>query len=148
MIEFNPRDVIEIEILDHKAYVQVTHRHASYPPVVRALDGLHKDRPDDLQALVSGPTNFIAMIPLKSALSRSGARFELIGGAYIPEVHRSFPTFRMPIRNKSGEIVYWWFWDGSGLSYDADLDADQEKLPLREVMTAQQFLERLGQMPD
>ncbi|SFF02546.1 hypothetical protein SAMN04488523_11543 [Sulfitobacter brevis] len=148
MIEFNPRDVIEIEILDHKAYVQVTHRHASYPPVVRALDGLHKDRPDDLQALVSGPTNFIAMIPLKSALSRSGARFELIEGADIPEVHRSFPTFRMPIRNKSGEIVYWWFWDGSGLSYDADLDADQEKLPLREVMTAQQFLERLGQMQD
>lgn len=148
MIEFNPRDVIEIEILDHKAYVQVTHRHASYPPVVRALNGLHKDRPDDLQALVSGPTNFIAMIPLKSALSRSGARFELVGGADIPEDHRSFPTFRMPIRDKSGEIVYWWFWDGRGLSYDADLDANQEKLPLREVMTAQQFLERLGQMPD
>ena len=148
MIEFNPRDVIEIEILDHKAYVQVTHRHASYPPVVRALNGLHKDRPDDLQALVSGPTYFIAMIPLKSALSRSGARFELTGGADIPEDHQSFPTFRMPIRNRSGEIVYWWFWDGSGLSYGADLHADQEKLPLREVMTAQQFLDRLGQMPD
>ena len=144
MTEFNPGDVIEIEVSDRKAYAQVTHKHPSYPPVVRALEGLHTDRPSDIQEIVGGPASFIAMIPLGSALLRAGARYEVVGAADIPEDQRAFPTFRMPIRDKHGEIVYWWFWDGRGLSYEADLDAVQEKLPLREVMTGEQFLERLS----
>lgn len=144
MTEFNPGDVIEIEVSDRKAYAQVTHKHPSYPPVVRALEGLHTDRPFDIQEIVGRPTSFIAMIPLGSALLRAGARYEVLGAADIPEDQRAFPTFRMPIHDKHGEIVYWWFWDGRGLSYDADLDAVQEKMPLREVMTGEQFLERLS----
>lgn len=144
MTEFNPGDVIEIEVSNCKAYAQVTHKHPSYPPVVRALEGLHADRPSDIQEIVGGPTSFIAMIPLGSALLRAGARYEVLGAADIPEDQRAFPTFRMPIHDKHGEIVYWWFWDGRGLSYAADLDAVQEKMPLREVMTGEQFLERLS----
>jgi hypothetical protein len=52
----------------------------------------------------------------------------------------------MPIRDKQGEIVYWWFWDGRGLSYDAELDAEQAKLPLREVMSGKRFLQLLSDM--
>jgi hypothetical protein len=47
----------------------------------------------------------------------------------------------MPIRDKKGEIIYWWLWDGRGLSYDVELTEAQDALPLREVMTGKRFLE-------
>ena len=52
MTDFTPGDVVEITTNKGKAYVQVTHIHSSYPPVVRALGGLHDSRPGDLDALV------------------------------------------------------------------------------------------------
>ena len=50
----------------------------------------------------------------------------------------------MPIRDKQGEIVYWWFWDGRGLSYDVELSEEQGSLPIREVMTGSRFLELIA----
>jgi hypothetical protein len=111
--------------------------------VVRALDGVHAARPDDLGPLVSGPTRFVAMIPLDSALDKLGRAHEVVGHVEVPEEQKPFPTFRMPIRDKKGEIVYWWFWDGRGLSYDVELDDAQKALPLREVMTGTRFLDLL-----
>ena len=145
MTDITPGDVIEIEVSGRKAYVQMTHRHPSYPPVIRAIEGLHDARPDDLAALAGAPTRFVAMIPLQSALTRAGATFENLSAAEIPEDQRTFPTFRTPIRDKQGEIVYWWFWDGRGLSYDVELDAAASELPLREVMTGQRLLELLAE---
>lgn len=143
MTDLNPGDVVEIETEKGLAYAQITHRHPSYPPVVRAIAGLHQTRPDDLKSLVGGETLFVAMIPLDGAMRQAGRRCEVIGSVVIPEDQRAFPTFRMPIRDKKGEIVYWWFWDGRGLSYDIDLTADQRELPMREVMTGRRFLERV-----
>lgn len=140
MNDFSPGDVIEIKTDKGLAYVQVTHDHPSYPPVIRAFKGTHEKRPSDLSWLVSAEPQFIAMIPLKGALKKLGVEFELAGRAEIPDALRKFPTFRMPIRNKAGEIVYWWFWDGQGLNFDVELDAEQSKLPLREVMSAERFL--------
>lgn len=145
MKDMTPGDVVEIDVGQKKAYAQVTHNHSSYPPVVRVLDGLHEDRPSDLHSLVSGETRFVAMIPLGSALERAGASFEVLGNVEIPADQREFPTFRMPIRDKQGQIVYWWFWDGRGLSYDVELSESQEALPMREVMTGKRFLELLAQ---
>ena len=68
---------------------------------------------------------------------------EKAGSAALPEDERKFPTFRMPIRDKQGEIVYWWFWDGQGLSYSVELDAIQDSLPLREVMSSARLLQEL-----
>lgn len=145
MTDMAPGDVVEIDVGSQKAYVQITHNHSSYPPVVRVLEGLHDKRPSDLNALVFGKTRFITLIPLGSAMARVGADCEVLGSHEIPADHRDFPTFRMPIRDKQGQIVYWWFWDGLGLSYDDTLDAVQENLPLREVMTGARFLELLAQ---
>ena len=50
----------------------------------------------------------------------------------------------MPIRDKQGNIVYWWFWDGRGLSYDTELNAAAANLPMREVMTGQRLLALLS----
>lgn len=146
MTDLSPGEVVEIEVGQKKvgqkrAYAQITHYHPSYPPVVRALDGLYDARPSDLAALVAGKTRFVTMIPLGTALTRAGARFESLGQFDIPAEHRDFPTFRMPIRDKKGEVVYWWFWDGCGLRYDVELIAEQDALPLREVMSGTRFLE-------
>ncbi len=143
MKDLMPGDLVEIGVGGRKAYAQITHNHSSYPPVVRALSGLHDKRPDDLDALAAGDTAFVAMIPLATALTRAGAKFEVLGRHPVPDAHRDFPTFRMPIRDKQGEVVYWWFWDGRGLSYDVELTEVQETLPMREVMTGARFLELL-----
>ena len=80
MREFSPGDVVEIRTPNGLAYVQVTHRHPSYPEVVRALSGLHEGRPDDPGALAAKPASFTAMIPLKGALDR----LQLHGGGRRP----------------------------------------------------------------
>lgn len=145
MTDLTPGDLVEIHVGDKKAYAQITHNHPSYPPVVRVIKGLYDTRPADLDALVSSKTSFVAMIPLASAMTRAGATVENLGISRVPQEHRDFPTFRMPIRDKHGEIVYWWFWDGRGLTYDAELSEAQSALPLREVMTGTRFLELLAQ---
>ena len=143
MNNFVPGDIVEIPTSDGLAYLQVTHDHPSYPPVIRALSGLFSERPADLLKLLQEPPAFVAMIPLESALARLGIKANLAEHAEIPASDRAFPTFRMPIYDKSGEIVYWWLWDGDGLSYDVDFDAHHNDLPLREVLSAQQFLLKL-----
>lgn len=145
MTDLTPGDLVEIHVGDKKAYAQITNNHPSYPPVVRVIKGLYDTRPADLDALVADKTSFVAMIPLASAMTRAGATVENLGTSRVPQEHRDFPTFRMPIRDKKGEIVYWWFWDGRGLTYDAELSEAQSALPLREVMTGARFLELLAQ---
>jgi len=145
MNDVTPGDIVEIHVGNKKAYAQITHNHSSYPPVVRAIEGLFDTRPTDLEALVSGKTRFVAMIPLAAAMAGAGATVETIGNCRVPQAHRDFPIFRMPIRNKKNEILYWWFWDGRGLSYDVELDEAQSALPLREVKTGAHFLQLLGQ---
>ncbi|WP_118136879.1 hypothetical protein [Oceanicella sp. SM1341] len=144
MTRLSPGEMVEIETPGGHAYAQVTHVHPSYPPVVRAIEGLHATRPADLRLLAAGPTRFVAMIPLDTALARLNVRHALLGAAPVPEAARPFPTFRMPIRDKQGEIVYWWFWDGRGLSYAVDLDAGQAGLPLREVVSGARFMDMLA----
>ena len=141
MTDFSPGDLVEIVTDKGLAYAQITHNHSSYPPVVRAIAGLHDTRPDDVVAVAQGETAFVAMIPLDGAMKNVNATFEVVGNVDIPKDQCAFPTFRMPIRDKKGEIVYWWFWDGRSLSYDTHLDAVQEKLPLREVMSGRKFLD-------
>jgi len=112
---------------------------------VRVIEGFFDTRPTDLDALVSRKTRFVAMIPLAAAMAGAGATVENIGNCLVPQAHRDFPIFCMPIRNKKNEVLYWWFWDGRGLSYDVELTAAQNALPLREVMTGARFLELLEQ---
>lgn len=144
MTGFQPGDIIEIDVAGRKAHVQVTHLHGSYPPVVRAIEGLRERGADNAASVAGRSTKFVAMIPLQTALERAGVTYVNLGQAEIPEDHRVFPTFRMPIRDKQGNIVYWWFWDGRGLSYDTELDAATADLPMREVLTGQRLLALLA----
>jgi len=140
---YQPGDIVEIRLEQGLAYAQLTHEHDSYPPVVRLFRGLQASRPADLAAYIGKAARLTAMIPLAQALDRLGLAHEKAGHVALPEGEREFPTFRMPIRDKQGEIVYWWFWDGKGLSYSVELDAVQDSLPLREVMSSARLLQEL-----
>ncbi|MWD28708.1 hypothetical protein E0K89_014580 [Aquicoccus sp. SCR17] len=143
MTQYRPGDIIEITTDKGLAYVHLTHDHESYPPVIRLLKGLHAERPADLARFASEAARTTAMIPIETALERLGLAHEKAGYLELPQMERSFPTFRMPVRDKQGEIVYWWFWDGQGLSYASELDETQKDLPLRDVMSSGRFLEEL-----
>lgn len=145
MTEFEPGDLVEIETPKGLAYVLVTHDHPSYPTVVRALAGRHDTRPDDPAALARGPAAFTVMIPLAGALRKLGLEHRRVATLDISKIARNFPTFRMPIRDKQGQIVYWWLWDGRGLTYETDPTARTDALPLREITSANRFLNLLKQ---
>lgn len=139
-----PGDIVEIDTPAGLAYVQVTHNHTSYPEVVRALAGLHRKRPTDLAALAQGRTAFTGMMPLGEMLASGRLPGRRLGRVGLPEDARAFPTFRTPIRDRQGDVVYWWFWDGEGLHYNADPGADSRDWPLREVIGAQDLMARLA----
>lgn len=142
MIDFTPGDIVEIETPGGLTYVHVTHVHPSYPPVVRVLPGLHDAPCADLKALVAKGYGFTAMIPLETALARARMTHRVAGRVELP-AGSAFPTFRMPIRGKAGEIVYWWLWDGRGLTHTPELTTEQATFPIREVMSAATFFARL-----
>ncbi len=143
MEEYAPGDIVEVKTDKGLAYLQVTHTHASYPPVVRFLTGPHKNRPENVTVLTGSAEGPLAMVPLSGVLRKLNLAHTKVGTAEIPQGERKFPTFRMPVRDKQGEIIYWWFWDGQGLTYSSELTEPQKKLPLREVMSSERFLEQL-----
>ncbi len=143
MEEYLPGDIVEIETSKGLAFVQLTHTHPSYPPVVKFLKGPYEKRPDNVTSLVSGEGP-MAMVPLSGVLEKLGLKHNRVGNVEIPRSEQAFPIFRMPIRGKQGEIIYWWFWDGQGLTFSSELMEQQENLPLREVMSSSRFLEQLS----
>lgn len=143
MEEYQPGDIVEVETPMGLAYVQLTHTHPSYPPVIKFLKGPCKSRPDNVAVLTTEPAP-MAMVPLTGVLKKLGLKHARVGAAEIPQGERKFPIFRMAIRSKKGEIIYWWFWDGKGLTYSTELMEQQEKLPMREIMSSERFLEQLG----
>jgi hypothetical protein len=138
-----PGDIVEIKTDKGLAYVQVTHDHRSYPQVVRVLEGLHQERPANIEEIAATATLFSALLPLENMLERGAVAGERVGHAAIPESDRDFPTFKTPIRDKAGAIAYWWYWDGEGLRYDVDPREATDSMPMREVMTARTLLKRL-----
>ncbi|WP_157019542.1 hypothetical protein [Mesorhizobium xinjiangense] len=143
-MKFSPGDIVEIRTPGGFSYVQVTHNHPSYPEVVRALPGLHGKRPTEFDMLARSQSAFVAMIPLGGAIEKRRIEGERVARTSIPEEHAAFPTFRMPIHDKQGGVAYWWFWDGQGLRYSTEPDADAEKYPMREVMSVEAFLKKLA----
>lgn len=143
MPHYHPGDIIEIRTDSGLGYVHLTHEHESYPPAVRILKGIQAVRPADIASHVVRAPRTVAMIPLEQALDRLGLPHQRVGTLSLLPAERAFPTFRTPIRDKEGKIVYWWFWDGHGLTYSVDLDDDQKDFPLREVISASKLLDTL-----
>lgn len=140
-----PGDIVEVETAAGPAYAQVTHRHVSYPEVVRALERPASGGRPKLSELAGAETRFTAIVPLGAAMARGAIRATWLGSAALRPADRTFPTFKTPIRDRQGGIAYWWFWDGDGLSYSADPQDDPDRFPTREVLSAERFLARLSE---
>lgn len=148
MTEFSPGDIVEIETPKGLAYLQVTHRHSSYPEVVRVLPGLHSSQAEDLADLGRRETAFTAMIPLAGVIGQKRITGRKVGTATIPTSDRAFPTFKMAIRDKQGAVAYWWFWDGDSLRHEEAPSPEAEAMGQREVMTADALMARITAMED
>jgi len=134
-----PGDIIAIDTAAGVRHVQVTHLRAPYPDVLRAI------RPtsgaEAANEIAAGDTAFCGMVELARAFHDDGGAVRRRGHATIPEADRAFPLFRLPIRNRAGEIVYWWTWDGDSLSVAPEAAASD--LPIREVLPLTALSDRL-----
>jgi hypothetical protein len=143
-----PGDIVEIETPAGLSFLQVTHRHPSYPEVFRALVGPLAERPLDLEQLARQPSRFVAMFPLSDALSRGELPGHKIGAATIPESAKTFPTFRIEIRDKidgvRGEVAYRWLWDGDGLTYEVVPQRKTDVFPERKVLSLDELISRIA----
>lgn len=134
-----PGDVLVIDTGNGPRHAQVTHLRAPYPDILRAIEPSGATRPEDI---AKGKTAFFAMVELTRALHDDTVSTRVIGHATIPQADRAFPMFRLPIRNKADEIVYWWAWDGDGLTVAPD--AGDSDMPIREVLPLVMFRNRLA----
>ncbi|MBO6560259.1 MAG: hypothetical protein JJ959_06960 [Nisaea sp.] len=137
-----PGDVIAIETAVGTRHAQVTHARSPYPDVVRAI----RPRSDaqSPEEIAKGETAFVAMVELGRAMRDQSVTVTVIGHATVPAADRNFPTFRLPIRNKAGETIYWWTWDGDSLSVASD--GTDSLMPIREILPSNALQERLAEL--
>jgi len=139
--KLSPGDIVAVETRAGTRHVQVTHLRAPYPDVLRAINSNGATTPEDI---AKGETAFVAMVEMTRALRDADLPTKIIGHATIPQRDRPFPMFRLPIRNRAGEIVYWWSWDGEGLEVAPEVG--DTNLPIREIMPMDVLRERLADL--
>lgn len=136
----SPGDVVAVETEAGARHVQVTHLRAPYPDVLRAIEPQPGAKTPE--EIAKGGTAFTVMVELARALRDDAVSTKMVGHATIPQEDRPFPNFRLPIRNRGGEIVYWWTWDGDGLSVAPE--AGDTDLPIREIVSVEGLRKRLA----
>ena len=139
----SPGDIVEVDTPTGLAYLHLTHEAAPYPAVVRALARGLSARPKDFAALAAGPALFTGLVPLSEIIARGGIMARKV--ATVATAAQPFPLFRTPIRDRQGEVVYWWLWDGTGLQWCGTDTPDIDSYPLREIIGAQELLSRLNE---
>ena len=137
-------DLVEIETTAGPRHVQVTHCPPAYPAVLRALATGPSTEGSSCNGLARRKTAFVAMSALLPALVSGALTGRRLGSALVPEADRAFPVFRLPIRDRTGQPVYWWHWDGDGLRLAPEGAPDD--LPLREVMSPADLAARLAKL--
>jgi len=135
--QFSPGDIIEVEIQKGLTYLQIVSLHPSYPEVIRHIKGVYPSTPSDLEVMAKRQSRIIGMAPIAGLIEEGSVIGRKIGTANIPQNFRAFPTFQISIRDREGQFIYSWFWDGEGIWYDSNLaSTNGQKFPKREVMTA------------
>jgi hypothetical protein len=128
MSVWRPGDLLRLSTLRGPRYVQITHTPRPYPPVLRALIGETADT----------GTAFIAMAELPG----DDPRIAHVATAPIPQADSVFPTFGLAVKDRAGEPVYWWHWDGDGLRLAPD--GANCALPLREITPVKTLIAALA----
>jgi hypothetical protein len=89
-------DLFEIETAKGLGYFQYCHREGGGPlskgPLIRVIESLHLQRPDDLQEIARQPTLFWTYYPLAPALNQRLVTH--LGTFPIPAEATDYPTLR------------------------------------------------------
>ncbi|QIE56919.1 hypothetical protein G5B40_16625 [Pikeienuella piscinae] len=134
----NPGDLVEINTEAGRGYVLVTHLHPAYPEALRVYSGLHVARPAKLAEATAAPFS-IVLFPLSAAMLDGELAGEVVDRLPVPAAERAYPLFRTPIRDRNGDAIYWWLWDGDAIT-PAEEGRDIAHLPVREVVGVETLL--------
>ncbi len=135
-------DVLEVFTGKGLAYLQYTHQH-KMGGVVRVLKGLHRQRPDSLQALVDDDHSFVVLFPVVPSV-QDGV-IAVVGNYSIPERYQPFPLFRTAgLRDAKGNVP-WWTWDGESLKPISSLTTEMKRLPIRRVVNEAMLVKMIEQ---
>ncbi|MGI9378352.1 MAG: hypothetical protein ACR2OW_01790 [Methyloligellaceae bacterium] len=136
-------DIYEIDLTRGFGYAKVTHYHQTYPDVLR-IDPRNYDHPlED-----PGDANFENIVLYPLAQSIEGGRIKArkcLNDPHFPRV-LPFPNFRFAIRDRQGHSIYWWIWNGDSI-VPADPDQDISNLPIRRILSRDEFIEIWRTLP-
>jgi hypothetical protein len=112
--------------------------------LLRVLPGFFESRPFDICLVANQKTVFVTYFPLQAALNKK--IFAVVNNCPVPVHGGEFPLFRAPgWRDRSGNVLDWWLWDGIKSWKIGELNPGQRKLPIQEVINDTLLLERIEQ---
>lgn len=136
-------DIIEIAIPRGLAYAQATHIHPEFSYLLRVLPGIFEKRPEDFIDLVSSEPQFLLFFPLATACYRKIV--QIVAEEPIPEIHRSFPTFRVAgARGTNGMVLNWLLWNGESEWRVEMPKAELAKFPIRSIWNDTLLIDRIS----
>ena len=136
-------DVVEVSTPRGLAYVQQTHHERVHGSLWRVLPGLFAVRPAEVASLVAGPDLYFVFVPLTSISKSPRTRF--VGHFDVPAHAQPFPLFKAPFYlDAEGHRKKWWLWDGKREWPIPELGEEESKLPTRQVVTIEQFIDDLA----
>ena len=140
--KINIGDIIEVPTSTGLYYAQYTHSNAEYGALVRVLEGVYRNRPQDVRSLGLSATRYVLFCFLQSAVNRGV--FKVIGNCPVPEHSKHFPQFRSGMADPlTGVVKDWWLWDGNTSWRVGVLNQEQSNLPEEGVWTDALLIERL-----
>jgi hypothetical protein len=102
-------DVFEVATEAGLAYLQYTNDDVDMGPLVRVLPGTYANRPDDLLALVAGPTRFFILYHVRAAAGQSLVSW--VCAAEVPNHAQLFPLMTW-VKPRFDGTLRWATWDG------------------------------------
>lgn len=131
-------DVVEVALDAGYVYGRVLLVPHAYPPAIAFEPRLH-DRPlDEVGDDRFGASPMTVLCPLENALAKGKVR--IVGRTSAGKSPGS-TLFSVPVRDRTGRVLYAWTWNGEELALPEDGDA--RNLPVREIVSLADLAERL-----
>ncbi|UCJ18867.1 hypothetical protein K5Q02_11090 [Pseudomonas sp. MM211] len=132
-------DVLQVLTSEGVSYAQVTHKHPEFGFLIRVFQGFYNQQPKDFSVVVAGGVQFSAFFVAQSAVNQG--LVSVVVNVEIPEVLKSFPTFRARNGGAGGSL---WLWDGTEFfRLERKLTTDELKYPTDGIISAPLLVERI-----
>lgn len=126
--------VYEVTLPTGFGYVCVLHRHPTYGDVL-GVDPTVCERPSP------DPTGIVheqvVIFPIEAAIKAQSLSARHVGDRVVEEPPPL--CFKFAVRDKNGDPIYWWLWDGDEIKIAGD-DLDLDAMPERKVLTPQELI--------